>query len=281
MSYVPSIPNHTNPPPSPTSPMSRRKHSVPTGFRPAPKPKARPIAEMTIRELQDLHNLNSKILSSPGASTSTYAQRVSAEQVAVESRLIELDGMETINTGLKNTKIYGEGDMNVDVPPEPPVSRTLEAKRKALSQFVRFISFGITAPSSGVVTTGTLSLQEAIDLERQAYIQGKEREERIADKKRRLGMPVKGEILTRKEREARIWAFMNHKPSESDMEDDDDDDDDDEDEDPASWFEDDQDDGRKGQDIIEPDAEDLADIIRVDESRIRYSTFYEPRDEGD
>lgn len=45
-------------------------------------------------------------------------------------------------------------------------------------------------------------------MERQAYIQGKEREERIADKKRRLGMPVKGEILTRKEREARIWAFM-------------------------------------------------------------------------
>lgn len=76
-----------------------------------------------------------------------------------------------------------------------------------------------------------------------------------------------------------ISCCRNHKPSESDMEDDDDEDD--EDEDPASWFEDDQDDGRKGQDIIEPDAEDLADIIRVDESRIRYSTFYEPRDEGD
>ena len=59
------------------------------------------------------------------------------------------------------------------------------------------------------------------------------------------------------------------------MEDDSDDDDDD---DPASWFEDDQDDGRKGQDIVEPD--DLSDIIRVDPSRIHYSTFYQPRDEG-
>jgi hypothetical protein len=66
----------------------------------------------------------------------------------------------------------------------------------------------------------------------------------------------------------------NYKPTESDLEDDED-----EDDDPANWFEDDQDDGRKGQDIIEPDEEDFSDIIRVDASRIQYSTFYEPRDE--
>ena len=76
-------------------------------------------------------------------------------------------------------------------------------------------------------------------------------------------------------------SYRNHKPTESDLEDDEDDDDDDSDDDPASWFEDDQDDGRKGQDIVEPDAEDLSDIIRIDESRIRYSTFYEPRYDGD
>lgn len=109
---------------------------------------------MTLRELQDLHRLNTTILASPyvkiyrlehvhlirshsrGASTSTYVQRVQAEQAAVESRLIELDGMETINTGLKNTKIRGESDMIVDPPPEPPTSRALEAKKKALSRFV-------------------------------------------------------------------------------------------------------------------------------------------------
>jgi len=61
----------------------------------------------------------------------------------------------------------------------------------------------------------------------------------------------------------------------------DDDDESDGDEDPASWFEDDQDDGRKGQDIVEPDAEDLSNIIRVDARRIHYSSFYEPRDEGE
>ena len=54
----------------------------------------------------------------------------------------------------------------------------------------------------------------------------------------------------------------NYKPSESDLEDDDDED---EDDDPASWFEDDQDDGRKGQDIIEPDFEDYSDIIDDDD----------------
>ena len=67
----------------------------------------------------------------------------------------------------------------------------------------------------------------------------------------------------------------NHKPTESDEEEDDDDD---EDEDPANWFEDDQDDGRKGQNIVLPDPEDLADIIRIDESRINYA-FYEPREQ--
>ncbi|KAH9045189.1 hypothetical protein EDB85DRAFT_2270242 [Lactarius pseudohatsudake] len=58
----------------------------------------------------------------------------------------------------------------------------------------------------------------------------------------------------------------NYKPSESDLEDDDGDDLDDED--PSTWFDDDQDDGRKDQDIIEPDVEDLSDIIRVDTSRM-------------
>ncbi len=70
-----------------------------------------------------------------------------------------------------------------------------------------------------------------------------------------------------------LSLFRNYKPSESDLEDNDDDDS--EDEDPSTWFYDDQDDGRKGQDIIEPDAEDILDIIRVDTSRIYYNTFSE------
>jgi hypothetical protein len=56
----------------------------------------------------------------------------------------------------------------------------------------------------------------------------------------------------------------NYKPTESDLEDDDDDDDGD----PSQWFEDDQDDGRKGQDIVHSDDEDLSHIIRVDASKL-------------
>ncbi len=56
----------------------------------------------------------------------------------------------------------------------------------------------------------------------------------------------------------------------------DDTDEDDSDDDPATWFEDDQDDGRKGQNIVEPDYEDLSGIIRIDDSRIAHNVFYEP-----
>ena len=135
-------------------------------------------------------------------------------------------------------------------------------------------------------------MQEAMELERQAFLQDRERQNRIEEKKKRLGKPIKGEFLTRQEREACIWAFMyffflcimstyclrqprNHKPTESDLEDDSDDE---EDDDPATWFEDDQDDGRKGQDIIEPDVEDFSDILRIDKSRIHYNTFDQPGD---
>ena len=72
--------------------------------------------------------------------------------------------------------------------------------------------------------------------------------------------------------------IRNHKPTESDLEDDDEDD---EDDDPSTWFEDDQDDGRKGQMIVEPDVDDFSDIIRIDENKMRYGSFYEPHDEGD
>jgi hypothetical protein len=72
---------------------------------------------------------------SRAVSTSTYVQRISMEQAAVQARLVEL-GMETIQTGLKNTKICGDEDMSIDPPDDPPVSRAIEAKRKALSRFV-------------------------------------------------------------------------------------------------------------------------------------------------
>ncbi|KAF9534175.1 hypothetical protein CPB83DRAFT_843817 [Crepidotus variabilis] len=255
---------------SPTSP--KRKYSTSaglSGFRPAPKPNSTPVGEMTVRELQDRHHLNARILGSPDASSSTYVQRVTAEQAVVESRLIELHGMETINTSLKKTTLRGEGDMQVDQPPEPPSSRTLEAKRKALAQFASTSSGGSTV---------TMKMDEAMEIERAAFMRDRERQQRIEEKKQlRMAATAVPSTITEQERRARIWAFMNYKPTDSDLEDDDDSDDDD----PASWFDDDQDDGRKGQDLVEPDEEDYSDIIRVDASRAQYSTFYEPRDEGD
>ena len=47
-----------------------------------------------------------------------------------------------------------------------------------------------------------------MDLERQAYLHDQERQQRILEKRRRLGMPIKGENLTREEKEARLWAFL-------------------------------------------------------------------------
>jgi len=148
--------------------------------------------------------------------------------------------------------------------------------------------------NTGGSPIATLSWDEAVAIEQRAHALDQEREQRLLEKKRQRGLPSESEMLTmtRKEQEARIWAFMcvnhslrkeleaelrirrNHKPSESDFEDDDEDD---EDEDPATWFEDDQDDGIKGQDIVQPDEEDWTDIIRVDVNPTHtYSAFYEP-----
>ena len=75
----------------------------------------------------------------------------------------------------------------------------------------------------------------------------------------------------------RTFPSRNQKSTYSDMEDDTDSD---EDVDPANWFHDEEDDGIKGQQIIEPDVEDYTSIIRIDESKAYagYSTFFEPRD---
>ncbi|KAF9222105.1 hypothetical protein BS17DRAFT_784424 [Gyrodon lividus] len=222
---------------------------------------------MSVRELHDQHDRNQKLLSSPITSTSALVQRLSAEQTAIESRLLELEGIEEIRNSLKKTNINSDEIMNVDEQPEP---RVIDAKQRALSRYSPL------APNSTNHQVGSLSLQEAVELEQRAHALDIARQQRADDRKRRIGWPVKGEVLSRQEMDARIWAFMNYQPTDSDLEDMDEDDWDSDD--PSTWFEDDQDDGIKGQDIVPPDMEDLSNVIRVDESSIRYSTFYEPRD---
>jgi|ERR1700722_9160456 hypothetical protein len=137
---------------------ARKTHAVPHGFL-SPKSKQRPITDLTIRELHDLHHRNAKALASPyvhsllvissshaaarrvrGASTSTRLQRISAEQKAIKDRLLDLEGMDLIQAALRNTRINGENDMKVDMtlPSDPaPLSRAMRAKQKALAHFVR------------------------------------------------------------------------------------------------------------------------------------------------
>lgn len=155
------------------------------------------------------------LISDSAPSTSSYIPRISAEQAAIEARLVELEGMDIIQNGLKSTRIVGEDDMSVDPEPEPPVSRTLEAKRKALARFVSwqcifcrmFIECLILqAPPNPSNGTGVLTFQEAVEIEQRAHLRDKERQQRALEKRMKTGLPIKGE--TRQEREARIWAFM-------------------------------------------------------------------------
>lgn len=189
-----------------------------------------------------------------------------AEQAKIEAQLVELEGMQDIQVGLELARISEDEQMRVDVPPEQP--RPIEAKLRALDKFGNTFR-----QQNGEKVVQGLSFEEAAELEQRAHAADLERKQRLLEKRQKQGL-VAVSNLTREEQEARLWAFMNYKPSESDIEYDDGDDTDDED--PSTWFHDDQDDGRKDQDIIEPDVEDLSEIIRVDSSRIYYNTCYEP-----
>lgn len=64
--------------------------------------------------------------------------------------------------------------------------------------------------STTVGATAKLGVEEAMELERAAFIRDKERQQRIEAKRQQRmgGDPANGQVLTREEREARIWAFM-------------------------------------------------------------------------
>lgn len=54
-----------------------------------------------------------------------------------------------------------------------------------------------------------INLQEAIDIERETHVFELEQQKRAEEKRSRNTLPRRDEILTREEREARIWAFMS------------------------------------------------------------------------
>lgn len=72
-------------------------------------------------------------------STSTYVQRISAEQAAIEDRLVEL-GVDNIQQMLNKTNLDAspEDKMNVDQPQpqQQEGPRPIGAKQRALAKFV-------------------------------------------------------------------------------------------------------------------------------------------------
>jgi hypothetical protein len=77
------------------------------------------------------------VVSYSGASTSAYVDRMQKEQAAIESRLLELVGIENLNMRLKHLQVNEYQDMDVIQPQEAPLSRAIGAKQRALAKFVR------------------------------------------------------------------------------------------------------------------------------------------------
>lgn len=59
-----------------------------------------------------------------------------------------------------------------------------------------------------VKAVNAFTFEEAARIEQEVHAQDEQRRQDAEERKRRKGLPIKGEILTEKERAARIWAFM-------------------------------------------------------------------------
>ncbi|KAI9056557.1 hypothetical protein FKP32DRAFT_1586117 [Trametes sanguinea] len=267
---------------SPTRTRARRQNSdLPSFMRRPPKPEGVKnvakvnINKLTPRELEERYQRNARTLAETSASSSTFIKQLEDQQAAIRTRLNEL-GVEGIRSQLEQTSIQDDRQaMNVDAAPGPssppqPDPKPIGAKQRALARW---------AGLGNAAGTAAMSYQEADQILHDSFVREQEHKQKVLDRRRRRGEVLEGEHLSRAEMDARMWAFLTYKPSESDMEDDDEDEEDDEEKEegrPAWWDEDDQEDGIKGQDIVEPDYEDLSSIIRIDEARIPFSI---PRDE--
>ncbi|KAH9943325.1 uncharacterized protein BXZ73DRAFT_74305 [Epithele typhae] len=267
-------------PPSPTRTRRATNGEMPSFLRRPPKPDGvktilahANISGLSPAELQERFDHNARILAETSASSSAFIRQLEDQQAAIRERLSSAEvGVEGIRTRLEHTTIEDAPEaMSVDPrsptsasPPSEP--RPISAKEQVLARWNAKMAVQ-TGPARG------MSADEAAQILRNTFKREQEHKQKVMDKKRRRGDILPGEQLTYAEKNARMLAFLNYKPTDSDMEDDDDDDDDDDDEDgQPTWFdEDDQDDGVKGQDIVEPDYEDMANIIRIDEARIPWA----------
>jgi len=53
-----------------------------------------------------------------------------------------------------------------------------------------------------------MTFEEAARIEQEAHAQDQLRQEQAEERRRKQGLPPKGEKLSREEMEARLWAFM-------------------------------------------------------------------------
>lgn len=138
-----------------TNPDSRET-GIPGMLR-APRPKQIPIEELSLDDLrnrfQDNKNLLSKTyadnifativrretdqfpmfrLLSSAASSSTFVERITAEQSKIQARIAEIESLEAIQKGMNKTTIDEDG-MVVDLPEPSPA---MLAKQKALAAWV-------------------------------------------------------------------------------------------------------------------------------------------------
>jgi hypothetical protein len=140
--------------------------------------------------------------------------------VAIRQRLLVLEGPDALSAALKNFHMAGDDDMLVEHElPEDPVScRILQAKSRALAQYVRATFWSVTAflifskdptpksPSKSKCIC--ISIEEAMEIDKEAQAIEQRRRQRTNEKRKKLGLPIKGEVLSKEETEARIWAFM-------------------------------------------------------------------------
>lgn len=237
-----------------SSPMKKTRQ-VPTGFRAPPKPKFDPT-KLSERELRDTYRRNENILASSSPSAS-FVPRLQTEQTAIQTHLEQLSRKD-LEDNMGMLTVSG---------PSNPESSTLRTKRRILA------SYSSATDDTNHGSGSTFTVQQAMEIERKAHMADLERKQRVAARRLEHGLPGPDEQLTQKERNQRIWAFMNYRPTDSDMEDEDDD------EDSLSWLDEEEDESRRNPNAIDPDIpdyltpEELSNILCVDESRYEHETF--------
>lgn len=70
--------------------------------------------------------------------SSTYIDRITADQAAIDAHLVERIGVEDIRVGMKKATIDEYEDMAIDSEPQKPQPvQLISAKQRALARYVR------------------------------------------------------------------------------------------------------------------------------------------------